>query len=237
MSEKRFNGTWKSADGKRRLPFTCTAVAEYRYVSSTFKKLELKGSYPYFYAPAAQKVSKLMYGRIIELHKEFKGEFTGKDPLPMTNPDLYDDISVTIEYYSKDLISLSLCEDSNGGGVHPNTNYYSANYLLTAGAPQLLTLNNLFDPKPESRTKLYNMIDDDLRKQKEDRQSLEETDEALFAVSDLSVYTLTPTDVTFIFSRYVVGSYAEGDYFVTIPLEKIGPSINPAGPLQRFMKK
>jgi hypothetical protein len=56
-------------------------------------------------------------------------------------------------------------------------------------------------------------------------------DEENLATFTLATFTLAPDGLTFAFAPYQVGYYAQGSFFVTVPLEVVAPYADGEGPL------
>jgi len=75
VDRRQISGQWRSADGKRALPFTLRAVAEYRTHTVAHRYLRKNTIYPQFLdpAPAWSSLNKQLYGIAMTAEKAFHG--------------------------------------------------------------------------------------------------------------------------------------------------------------------
>ncbi len=230
-------GTWSNPDGKNKLPFSLTKVANYelfKIKQGNFS--EVKWSYPKMLSEneVIQKISSKLYDRmkpqIEEYQKDAKEGFM-EDLITSTWLFNYD---YSIEYYSDSLVIFTGLVYSYTGGAHGNTYFVSSNYAINDKDSKLLKLSDLFKKDSGYVKLLSEYIIKDLKKQKAgwvingEIKSLKE--------EEIGPFALTPTGIRFAFAPYAVGSYAEGAYFVSLSYESLQSVIDPAGPLAKFMK-
>lgn len=234
QQDRQFSGTWSSPDGKTQ-PFAFTATAEYRIITVTKDRYDVKGTYPVFLntAPGWQALNGLLLAQVQAAQQRFLKDTAGT-PLNVPGTKLTQWYNIGVAYAGGDLASLLTMEFADTGGAHPNTVYTSANYQVTENAPQLLGLNDLFTPESGYLNAIFQMVLTDLNRQKKANGGIPVWD--TFSVKDLNVYTLSPVSITFVFSPYVAGPYAEGTYYVVIPYTQLTQYINPKGPLAQFVK-
>jgi len=233
QDDRQFRGAWTSADGKRSLPFAFTAIAEYRTLDVKRKGYDVSGSYPAFLstAPGWQALSKLLRAQVHAAQQNFLKE-TADQPQIIPDIDFDFGYAIGVAYADGALVSLLTEEGEYSGGAHSNSLYLSANYLMTGSAPRLLGLNDLFTPGSGYQDTLFELVVADLNRQKKARGA--DPVWEYFSVKDLKVYTLSPRSITFFFSPYVAGPYAEGPYYVTVPYSQLTQYLNPQGPLAKF---
>ena len=230
-------GTWSKPDGKNKLPFQLSKVANYEF--SKIKQgnfSEATWSYPKLLSEneVIQKISGKLYDRmkpqIEEYQKDAKEGFI-EDLISSTWIFNY---NYTIEYYSESLLSFTGIVYSYTGGAHGNTYFVSSNYAINEKDSTLLKLSDLFNKDSEYVKVLSDYIIKDLKKQKAgwvvngEIKSLKEDEIGPFAIS--------PAGIRFAFAPYAVGSYAEGAYFVSLSYESLQSIIDPTGPLAKFIK-
>jgi len=230
---RQFAGTWTSANGKRQLTVALTAIAAAHTVKRKLGKLTLVGSYPVFFNPtsALKTLSGLLRQRAAtalqsyDLDEADTGEIAKHDPEAMS----YD---ISIAYFRPNLVSLLISDYEDTGGAHPNTTYKSANYMLDADKPHLLALGQLFNARTPYKQALTELVVADLNKQIAQRDF--KLDSPL-TPDKLTTYTLGPKAITFVFSPYEVACYAAGDFFVSIPYEKLKDYLKIDGPLPALL--
>jgi len=233
-NDRQIRGVWRSPDGQRRLPFAFTANAAYRTLTVTRRRYDVKGTYPAFLstAPGWRALSSLLYGQVTTAQQDFLKETAGGTlNVPGTRFTQYYDIGVA--YADDNLASLLTQEFTFTGGAHPNTVYTSVNYQVAGNTPRLLGLNDLFAPDSGYLDAIFQMVLANLNQQKKQRGGIPVWD--TFSTKDLNVYTLSPRSITFVFSPYVAGPYAEGTYYVAIPYSQLTQYLNPKGPLAKFV--
>lgn len=230
-------GAWSSPDGKNKLPFRLTKVANYEFFKIKQGNFsEATWSYPKLLSDneVIQKISSKLYDSmkppIEEYQKDAKEGFM-EDLITSTWLFNYD---YSIEYYSDSLISFTGLVYSYTGGAHGNTYFVASNYAIDAKDSKLLKLSDLFKKDSNYVKVLSDRIIEDLKKQKAgwvingEITSLKE--------EEIGPFALTPEGIRFAFAPYAVGSYAEGAYFVAISYESLQSIIDPTGPLAKFMK-
>jgi hypothetical protein len=235
---KTIEGEWTKANGITTLPFKLTKVSD--FLSSEVRQggyIEASFSVPYFltdveaYRFISNEIQKEAQGKQSEFLKQAR-EFFDTETSASGWQQSY---NYTIEYYSQNLISMSGEVYSYSGGAHGNTNFISLNYWIREGKAVELELADLFLPNSGYMKVLSDYCINDLRKKgagwvvNGEIKSLTE--------KDLSVFALSPRNITFAFAPYAVGSYAEGPYFVQIPYSELEPVLNAKGPLKPFLEK
>lgn len=231
-----WNGTWRSADGKRSLPFTLHRVAEFVRSEKHADRYTLSALYPRFIGqfPAAGQINAAIQD---EVRKKQAGmESMIKDSPPLDSPKAKEyrypweqDLVWHVSYYSADLVSLYGMVFEYTGGAHPNTDYYSLNFWTKDGNAVPFGLSRLFKAGSAYLSMLSRHTIASLRKQ--GASSITSGLVTRFTADDLKTFVLSPVSITFIFSPYAVGSYAEGSYTVTIPYSVLRDDIDPAGPI------
>ncbi|HOF87505.1 MAG TPA: DUF3298 domain-containing protein [Armatimonadota bacterium] len=230
---RAITGSWVNPDGTRKLPFTATAVAQYKPVLVKRPGYELTGRYPVFLGEGAalQALTKQLGWRVAGAQAAFLKE-TVRAPDVEYVADFTQEYSIGIAYYHPELISLLVHEYVDAGGAHPNLRYASANYAIAGEQPRLLGLRDLLRGDNPQAT-LFPPVKADLDRQATARGTAVWE---LFTADDLSVYTLRPAGFTFYFAPYVAGPYAAGPYQVALPYHAVMTAINWGGPLPLFLR-
>lgn len=129
-------------------------------------------------------------------------------------------------------VSLLSTTDDYTGGAHPNS-FHESLLLEVSGDVVPLGLSDLFagDGWLEE---LSALVLDDLASQ----GALWVTDGSVEALgeTDLEVFTLDATGVTFHFSPYLMGPYVQGTFRVTVPYDAVEHLAAPDGPLASFAR-
>lgn len=115
------------------------------------------------------------------------------------------------------------------GGAHPNTSYVTANFGLVNNQPAKLVLRDLLQDGVSIPEFLVKEVLPILNSMKRTKQA-EPVSELEVDVADQ--FIITPGSITWVFSPYEVGSYAEGGYFVKVPFDRIVSYLDPNGPLR-----
>lgn len=129
---RAFTGRWQSADGRRRLPCTLAAVAEYRALRATAGRGETARAvevvYPVFLRPTpalAALNARCRRAAEADLRAARRDD-----------PDRLAGLGGTIEIFHAGRTLASLCtEHALQGGMHPFYAYAAENYALTGAAP------------------------------------------------------------------------------------------------------
>ena len=130
-------------------------------------------------------------------------------------------------------LSLLSTTDDYTGGAHPNSFHASYLVALAAAEVEALDLADLF-AAPGWVDELSDLVLADLAEQ----GALWVTTGQVEALSqaDLGVFTLDAQGVTFHFSPYLMGPYAQGTFRVTLPYESLEHLADPDGPLAAFAR-
>jgi hypothetical protein len=143
---------------------------------------------------------------------------------------VYDvEIAFEVCYFSDELICLTTRHYEDGGGAHGNTTFGGLCYRMHRGQLEEITLPQLFRRDSNFIEKLSVLIIQDLKRQK--ASSVVNGEIKQFKESDLSGFVITADGLTFAFSPYAVGCYAEGAFFVTLPFDELRDIADPSGPL------
>ena len=128
-----------------------------------------------------------------------------------------------------DFLSARSSIYSYTGGAHGNTFYRAFNLHIVDGTVRETSLGDLFTPGSGYLTPLSDYVLDDLRRQ--EAYDVAEGMITELTEDDLAVFTLSPSGITFAFAPYHVGPYAQGSFFVTVPLEVVAAYAAGDGPL------
>jgi len=235
VPHKTFEGEWSKPDGKKQLPFKLNKVAEY-LLSSTRQgeTLEVSLSYPYFLSdsPAWRQINDALVKSIKQYPIEFIYEARAYHAETENQFYWFQQVDLSIEYYSETLVSLLGKNHEYSGGAHGNFYYQSSNFWIKENQAILLKLSDLFLPD-------YNkLLSDETLKSLREQGASDIVNGAItdFKEEDLSRFSITPRGLTVYFDPYAVGAYAEGSFSVTIPYRQLKNVIDPEGPLKCFVK-
>ncbi|MFN3228359.1 MAG: DUF3298 and DUF4163 domain-containing protein [Asticcacaulis sp.] len=163
-------------------------------------------------------------------HKDFKAE--GPSEYPMMAYEL--DTTYTLEHETPRLLSLAVASYVNTGGAHPN--HGTTGYLWDKTTKAPIALKSIFKPGADFNT-LEKRLCQEVEAQRSQRLGEPVKQDETFACPKIaeSNFVLTPAvdgktagGLTFLFSPYEVGSYAEGDYEVTLSADQLKSVLAPA---------
>ncbi len=235
---KSIEGQWSNPEGSTKLLFKLTKVADY-VISSTKQgnTISVSSSYPHFLSesPALKQINKLIETEVEKKNSTF---FKDAEEFFTTEMSTYggweQEFIYSIEYYSESLVSLAGSIFTYSGGAHPNTVYISSNYQIKDGKSQKIELKDLFSDQADYIKIVSDYCMDDLRIQ--GASSVTGGVITELTAKQLRNFVISPKGLQFAFSAYEVGSYAEGPYFVTVPLNTIAAWLDKEGPLKHIIK-
>lgn len=234
---KTIEGQWSKPRGGGLLPFKLTKVAD--YISSTVsegKRIEASYLYPDFLSkdPALQKMNDEFEKNMKAGQDKFIREAKALFPEVDSSGGWQQSLSYSVEYYSEELISLTGEVYSYTGGAHGNTQYVSSNYMIRDGRATPLKLSSFFKPGADYMKVLSTYCVNDLLVK--GAGWVVSADIKSFNEKDLGVFAVSPGGIKFAFAPYAVGPYAEGSYFVVVPMRELRGIMDPEGPLSRFIE-
>jgi hypothetical protein len=231
------DGTWASADGKRRSSLALTRVGESRTIAS--QDVDASVTYPQLDGPqyvalnahlaAAARGRLDAQARSVRENREEAKAYL--DPALLAH--LTQSTACGVESVSPELVSLLCAVYDFSGGAHGNTHLAAENFALRPdGSFRTVGLWDVVVKSPANARRLSDVILRDLRRQ--------EASQVLSgAITDLSPelngaavpVTIIPAGLAFHFEPYAVASYAEGTFRVVIPNRALGAMIRTDGPL------
>lgn len=226
-----FTGTWTGADGKV-FSFYLKRAAQFINLNLETSKSMVSGSFPFFTDNKNASLNESMDSDLANLIAFF---YDSLDYIK--SKELYfgweAQNNISISFYSDDLISLESSYYEFTGGAHGNSFTTGLNYIYINGSWTEAGLNELFGYNSDYFNFLSDYVLQDLKEQgatvvTDSYYDIELSDD------DLAYFTISPLGLTFIFSPYHMGSYAEGFYYVTVPFSVLKPYINRSSLLYRF---
>lgn len=234
LQEITITGTWSGPDG-RELPFRLARVADYSILDLSQGRIGARRSLPYFVDARLSAFNHPLHADALAELVDFFEQ--GRQSL-LTGELWYgwtSDENTAIRYLGADFLSARSSIYSYTGGAHGNHHHRAFNLQLTDGAVRPVALADLFIPGSDYLAVLSAHVLDDLRRQ-EAYDVVEGTITEL-TEDDLAVFTLSPAGIGFAFAPYQVGPYAQGSFFVTVPLEVIADHAAPGTPLAALTAK
>ncbi len=223
--------TDKTASASAAMPLTETQSAESYKV--TFTLPEQVKAFPELHAAllaSLKTTNEDFIASAVKDHKDFKAE--GPSEYPLSTYEL--DTTYTLEHETPRLLSLAVASYVNTGGAHPN--HGTSGYLWDKTTKAPVELKAIFKPDANFSV-LEKRLCQEVEAQRSQRLGEPVKQDETFACPKIaeSNFILTPAaggqtagGLTFLFSPYEVGSYAEGDYEVTLSAEQLKPVLAPA---------
>ena len=238
---KQARGTWRTPDGKKKLPFVLDRVATLPEIKSP--DVDVSVRYPQFDAPHFGKLNERLAAEarrnlradnewVLGVRKEIQAV---REP-PATAEDLARisrGKSCDIEFARPQLVSLLCREFEYAGGAHPNTEFSTQNYAVAPdGAPRPIVLWDILQQTSAAVDQVSKLLIDDLKRQKASfvrdgsiKDFRKELTQGQFP------YVVVPAGLAFEFAPYAVGPYSEGAFRVVLTNRQLAPFFRRDGPL------
>lgn len=129
------------------------------------------------------------------------------------------DIKFTVSISTEGLISLIVHSYDYSGGAHPNSFDDCLNYQNRVGRAYKLQFSDLLRKGNSTSDFVGEFILPEVNRQKIARQ-VETVDSIESKLMDH--FVLTPAGIAFLFNKYDVGPYVEGEYMVKLPWTEVG---------------
>jgi hypothetical protein len=239
-----FNGEWTNPKGTKKFPFVLKMIASTK--KKQMKDFEVYVSYPVLSGNKASlafntELEKYMNDRFDTLSAQIKNDYkeAEDEEIKKEVKERYSyTIDCDIQYISDNLYSIVLLNYANSGGAHPGTWFTSVNYCYSNGRVASLKLSDLFKPNSNYLKTVSDICIIDLKKQ---GASLvvdgDVTDFNENMNSGQIPFSITPKGLRFNFSAYEAASYAEGDFVVIIPFDKLNAILKTDGVMAELLKK
>lgn len=164
--------------------------------------------------------------------QELNSEFLPKGSQRPPNPYGYS-LTSEVKYLGPDLVSVVSFAYSYTGGAHPNHYYVTSNFGLVGGKAKKLNIGDLFRPKFAFLNEITTNVMPELVRREAgwvESGAITEID-----YPRANIFSVDKKGVTFYFEAYSVGSYAEGDYVVSVPFTEF-TGLDKAGPLRPLLR-
>ncbi len=199
-------------------------------------RFEAEASYPIFsskseLAKVANQLLQIQAGKILSAWtKEVDQDFLPKgSPLP-PNPYGFD-LDPSVESSGPSLISVVSTVYTYTGGAHPNRYFVASNFGVVKGKAKQIQIGDLFRPGFDYLQEItMNVMPELVRREAGWVESgwMREVD-----ATRANIFTVNAKGITFYFEPYSAGSYAEGEYIVTVPFSEF-TGLDRTGPLRQF---
>ncbi len=130
-------------------------------------------------------------------------------------------IKPVVSYNSQKLVSIYYEHYEYAGGAHPNTFSYALNVAMIEGKPKKITLSEI--AVDGAVREILELVRHRLSGIRFDRVSEEVAE---LPAETASKFLVSKNGLTFVFDRYSVGPYVEGEYIVKLRYAEIPGLIN-----------
>ena len=206
-----FSGTWTLETGEAPFDLTLFSVAVIKDTNIS-PVLNTTARYPYFFDNA--DINNEIQKQIVD-----DTEMCYDDIDLMYGPDYNPGFTIQSDFrfvcVRENFVSIEFLYYAYTGGAHGNWQYQTLNFLRDKTRAQLITVEQFFRNDSAAEAYLSATILSDLAEQ----EAFFVTDGMVteLTFSDLQAFTLSKTGITFLFSPYQVGSFAQGGFEVFIP--------------------
>ena len=206
-----FSGTWTQETGEAPFDLTLFSVVVIKDTNIS-PVLNTTARYPYFLNNA--DINNEIQKQIVD-----DTELCNDDIDLMYGPDYNPGFTIQSDFrfvcVRENFVSIEFLYYAYTGGAHGNWQYQTLNFLRDKARAQLITVEQLFRNDSAAEAYLSATILSDLAEQ----EAFFVTDGMVteLSFSDLQAFTLSKTGITFLFSPYQVGSFAQGGFEVFIP--------------------
>ena len=134
---------------------------------------------------------------------------------------------------SDTIISGYLVNYDYSGGAHPNTIYVPITYGLVGGKPTRLTVRQIASPSVSPSDLLAKTVIPKINviKKQNEGDPIGSID-----MKYANRFIITKSGVTWVFSPYDIGAYAEGPFIIDVPWSDLRGLLRTAGPLAAYSK-
>jgi len=219
------NGIWSNYDGKKTYPFKAARTNDRlakKQSDKAFKTIPYENIIAW-QIPLEEK--RLLLARLENVISADDTVF---------NNELEEDESYTselVQYSSHNLLSV-LKKLYYRGATHLNSSYSVLNYWIHDKHASEIKLTDLFLENPNYKNLMSQLCFEELKRQ--GASGVSDID-LMELYEKMNEFVITPKGLVFYFSPYSVGGYAEGEFIVEIPYQKILPIVKKDGPLAEFL--
>ena len=218
---KSSTGSWQGAAATPPLSYTLTAVAEYRAVRYPRRRqLDLTGVYPLFYqpTPGLRTLQQRCQQQLDRALKKFARENRDGHSAGYPN-DFFEDYSLEIAYYSPQLLSVRVNDNTFTGGAHGYEDTHGVNYRITADGAQQFGLYDIFKHSTRYMDAVIDLVEAVLERQ----SNMPAGKNDYFRTYNLTpeimnVHTVSKAGISFFFPPYVISGYSDGTFSATVSL-------------------
>jgi hypothetical protein len=230
-------GDWETPDGAKKLPVALKAFAVPSQANMRLAVNPMNTtasfSYPVFTSAGHAKAAELnvaMRKVVDEQWTDYRnaveeiivgGELVEMEDIgpSMTNWD-HGMEDYKIAHCTDSLVSISYLVYDYAGGAHPNSYWTTANWVISGDKVRDAKLEDFLATGEESFKALTAFLIADLKKQ--EAASVVDGTTTEFRQEEVAAFTVSPMGLTFYFSPYAVGPYAQGDFTVAVSWKDLG---------------
>ena len=232
-----FEGTWKSKDGKRSLPFNLEHIAESAEFMTKEPRFSVRYVFPQFLntTPFYFAINTALSNDARSSVKAASADFreSVKDVDTASFP-WESDTSVEILHVDEQMVSLLFTNYVDSGGAHGNTSYRAVTYIWQDNKLVELKPNEMIGAKADQTAIRLLIVAELKRRHANWADSVGDAKEMKFA--DM-VINPTSNGLIFTFAPYEVDSYAGGTYCLAIPYKSLKEMIPAESALYRLASK
>lgn len=151
----------------------------------------------------------------------------GEEIIDIPNLDLFYEAKATVSVATRDLISLYVVTIEYAGGAHPNTSYVGATWGLVAGQPRRMKFADFLPAGADPVRIASKLVVPKLVEMGASWFASEAAGERRTSLTadEANNFVVTPQGITWLFSPYAAGPYAEGAFFVKASWQEIRSAV------------
>jgi hypothetical protein len=163
-------------------------------------------------------------------------QWTGQIVKGMDKPERewYGEYTPKVVLSEPNIVSVEMTEYADLEGAHPNTAQHELSFGMVNGVAKRLVLADLFRSGSNPLPVVSKIVMSSL-KAKQASWVIEGTIKALTKLEG-DQFLIKRDRLTFVFSPYEMGSYAEGTYEIDVPFKALAGKLNPSGPLKPLLR-
>ncbi len=184
-------------------------------------------------SPVQRAAARAIRDRCARILRDFSAAVRETSQMRRSQPDMpvyrFElTVEPTVSLNSPRRVSVLLTVFEFTGGAHPNTRHEAFVFAAEAKGPKRLGLGDLLRPGLSPQAFAEAALIPELNAIKTSRGG-----DAVGSIDaeSLRSFVATPAGLSWVFSPYAVGSYAEGTYVVKLPWERLRPYLREPIPL------
>lgn len=215
--------------------FAAHRTAQYAYLNYQLGSVQASLALPDFHGGTWQAIDEPLWQAETGYLRSFASEGRTDYIAAMVWHGWFSHSDTTVQGVSDDHLSLLSARSTYTGGAHGNLTYVARTYVATPAGPRPVELAALLSAEPSARAALVDHVLAALRAQ--DATWVVQGEVDTLSEQDLSLFSLTPQGLQFVFPPYAMGSYAEGTYTVLVPYDVARGWAPPDGLIARLWRR